>query len=52
MYEKKPLDILRLAVRGMLPKNNLRDSRMKRLKLIKGTNHQYDHLDLIPLFND
>jgi large subunit ribosomal protein L13 len=39
---KTPLKILELAVRGMLPKNKLRDKRMKRLKLfLEGTHpHQ------------
>jgi len=31
---KNPTKALQLAVRGMLPKNKLRDQRMKRLKLV------------------
>ncbi len=35
MWEKDPERILKMAVRGMLPKNKLRDKRLKRLKIIK-----------------
>lgn len=35
MWEKNPERILKIAVRGMLPKNKLRDKRLKRLKIIK-----------------
>lgn len=31
MWEKDPRRVLRMAVRGMLPKNKLRDKRLKRL---------------------
>ena len=34
MREKDPKKILKMAVRGMLPKNKLRDKRLKRLKII------------------
>ena len=33
MWKKSPERVLRLAVRGMLPKNKLRDRRLKRLKI-------------------
>lgn len=39
--EKRPLDPVRLAVRGMLPKNKLRDRAMARLKLVEGTEHKF-----------
>jgi len=46
MLEKKPADVLKLAVRGMLPKNKMRDRRIKRLKLFVGGNaDQYAHLN-------
>lgn len=32
IFEKKPSDLLRKAVSGMLPKNRLRDRQLKRLK--------------------
>jgi len=31
MWEKNPMRVLKTAVRGMLPKNKLRDKRLKRL---------------------
>jgi len=41
MMEHKPLRVLELAVRGMLPKNKMRKLRMKRLKLYADDNHPY-----------
>ena len=38
------------AVRGMLPKNKLRDCRMKRLKLVKGTTTKYDNFKPVNLY--
>ncbi|OKL57249.1 54S ribosomal protein L23, mitochondrial [Talaromyces atroroseus] len=34
-------EVLRRAVRGMLPKNRLRDKRLERLKTFEGLNHPY-----------
>jgi large subunit ribosomal protein L13 len=34
--------IVEYAVRGMLPKNKLRDPRMKRLKIFAGDKHSYE----------
>ena len=34
--------VVELAVKGMLPKNKLRDQRMRRLKVFKGAEHKYD----------
>ena len=34
-------EVLRRAVRGMLPKNRLRDKRLDRLKVFEGTDHPY-----------
>ena len=36
-----PRKILEEAVRGMLPKNKLRDRRMRRLKVFAGEEHKY-----------
>jgi len=33
--------VLKKAVRGMLPKNRLRDKRLARLKVFEGTAHPY-----------
>ena len=34
-------EVLKRAVRGMLPKNRLRDKRLDRLKVFEGTRHPY-----------
>ena len=49
MLEKKPEEVIRLAVRGMLPKNKLRDRRMKRLKVYKGPEHPHKAQNPKPL---
>jgi len=41
MMEKKPHYILEHAVRGMIPKNKLREGRMARLIIHKGPDHPY-----------
>lgn len=43
---KHPEKALWYAVRWMLPKNKLRDQRMKRLKLFTTSTHTYDNLPL------
>lgn len=47
--QKNPTDVLWYAIRGMLPKNKLRDPRMKRVKLIVGTTTKYDNFKPISL---
>ena len=42
MQAKKPEEIIYHAVNGMLPKNKLRSSMMKRLKVYKGTEHKHE----------
>lgn len=49
LLKKNPSKALWYAVRGMLPKNKLRDARMKRLKMVVGTTTKYDHFKLINL---
>lgn len=44
LLAKHPEKVLRYAVRWMLPKNKLRDPRMKKLKLFATTSEKYDHL--------
>ena len=39
--QKKPEEILRHAVKGMLPKNRLGDKLMKKLKVYVGPNHPH-----------
>lgn len=41
MMEKNPAEIIKRAVAGMLPKNKLRDQRMKRLYIFADENHPY-----------
>ncbi|KAH9965118.1 60S ribosomal protein L23 [Lactifluus volemus] len=37
MLEKKPDEVIRKAVSGMLPKNKLRERRLERLRIFEGT---------------
>jgi ribosomal protein L13 len=50
LMKKNPWKALWYAVRGMLPKNKLRDARIKRLKLVKGTTTKYDNFKPINLY--
>jgi len=42
LLEKKPEDLVRFAVKGMLPKNRLGRSLFKKLKVYSGTNHPHE----------
>lgn len=42
LREKNPTDIIRLAVRGMLPKTRQKDDMLARLKLQIGSAHKYE----------
>ena len=42
MMEKKPTEVLRKAISGMLPKNKLRKPIMQKLKLYAGTEHPHE----------
>ncbi len=50
LIQKNPTKALWYAVRGMLPKNKLRDSRMKRLKLVVDTTTKYDNFKPVNLY--
>jgi large subunit ribosomal protein L13 len=41
MLAKKPEEVVRLAVRGMLPKNTLGRKMLKKLKVYSGTEHPH-----------
>lgn len=41
LLEKKPEDVLRFAVRGMLPKNSLGRRQLKKLKIYAGSEHPH-----------
>ncbi len=40
MRDKKPEDIIKIAVKGMLPKNKLQADRLSRLKVYAGSEHK------------
>ncbi len=48
MLEKKPEKVLTLAVKGMLPKNAMRERLLKRLHVIAGAEHPYGAQKPIP----
>ena len=50
LIQKDPTKALWFAVRGMLPKNKLRESRMKRLKLEESTTTKYDNFKPVNLY--
>jgi len=41
LMEEKPEEVLRLAVKRMLPKNSLGRRQLKKLKIYKGTDHPH-----------
>ena len=41
MLEKHPERIIELAVKGMLPKNKLRDAKLQRLRVFVGSEHDH-----------
>ncbi len=41
MLEKKPEDVIKLAVRRMLPKNKLARQQLKKLKVYRGSEHPH-----------
>ena len=42
MIDKKPEEVIRLAVKGMLPKNKLSKQIIKKLKIYAGSDHPHD----------
>lgn len=42
MLEKKPEELIRLAVKGMLPKNKLGSRLIKKLKIYTGSDHPHE----------
>ena len=41
MMEKKPEEVIRLAVKGMMPKNRLARAQLKKLKIYAGAEHPH-----------
>jgi len=42
LLEKRPEDLIRFAVKGMLPKNSLGRSQLKKLKIYAGDQHPHE----------
>ncbi len=42
LLKKKPEDVLRIAVKGMLPKNSLGRMMLKKLKIYAGSDHPHE----------
>lgn len=42
LLQKKPTDLIKRAVKGMLPKNKLARHMLKKLKIYAGANHPHD----------
>jgi large subunit ribosomal protein L13 len=42
MLQEKPENILRIAVRGMLPKNSIGRKMLTKLKIYKGSEHPHE----------
>lgn len=49
MLKKKPQEVLRHAVRGMLPKNSLGRNQLKKLKIYTGAEHPHEAQQPVPL---
>jgi len=49
LFEKNPEKVIWYAVRGMLPKNKLRDKILKRLKIYPDSSHTFGNNNLIKL---
>lgn len=49
LMKTKPEEVMRRAVKTMLPFNKLRDRRMKKLKVYKGSEHPHKNVKLEPL---
>lgn len=42
LMQKKPEDVIRFAVKGMLPKNSLGRNLMRKLKIYRGSEHPHE----------
>jgi large subunit ribosomal protein L13 len=49
LLKKKPEDVLRIAVKGMLPKNTLGRMMLKKLKIYAGNDHPHEAQNPRPL---
>jgi len=49
LLAKKPTEMIRLAVKGMLPKNSLGRQMIRKLKIYAGPNHPHEAQKPVPL---
>jgi len=49
LLAKKPTEMIRMAVKGMLPKNSLGRQMIRKLKIYAGPNHPHDAQKPVPL---
>ena len=49
LLSRKPTELIRLAVKGMLPKNSLGRQMLTKLKIYAGPNHRHEAQAPIPL---
>jgi large subunit ribosomal protein L13 len=49
LLAERPRELLRIAVKGMLPKNSLGRQMFKKLKIYKGPNHPHEAQRPVPL---
>jgi Ribosomal protein L13 len=48
MWRRDPAQLLHGAVAGMLPKNNLRPARLRKLRVFTGPDHPFEGVELVP----
>jgi len=49
LLAKKPTEMIRMAVKGMLPKNSLGRQMLRKLKIYTGSNHPHEAQKPVPL---
>ena len=49
LLAKKPTEMIRMAVKGMLPKNSLGRQMLRKLKIYAGPNHPHDAQKPVPI---
>ena len=49
LLAKKPTEMIRIAVKGMLPKNSLGRQMLRKLKIYAGPNHSHEAQKPVPL---
>ena len=48
LWRRDPSEMVRRAVYGMLPRNTLRDRRMRKLRIFPGPDHPFKGVELVP----